>query len=313
MDALPITESTDVDHAPFSGAFASKNDGQMHACAHDGHTAIGLALAQALSDVDFTGTLKLIFQPAEEGGRGANAMAASGVADDIDKLFCMHLGLGVPLGTICGGSSGWLASTKIQTVFHGVPAHAAAAPEQGRNALLGAATALLNIHALPRFSSGVTRVNAGVLEGGTTANVIPSTARMVVEMRAESTDVSEELKRRVCHIIEASAKMHELTCYMEIIGQAKAFRCDDAMVSLVLEEAQHVPGFIDRQVSYQVGASEDASVLIHRVQERGGQATYLIVGTNIAAPHHHHKFDIDEEALPLAVELLKRIACRTLA
>lgn len=313
MDALPILESTDADHGPILEGFTSQYTGQMHACAHDAHTAVGLILARAMSAGDFAGTLKLIFQPAEEGGRGANAMVEKGIVDDVDTLFCMHLGLDVPQGTVCGGTEGWLASTKMKVEFHGVPAHAAAAPEQGRNALLGAATALLNIHALPRFSSGMTRVNVGVLEGGTAANIIPYHARMVVEMRAESTQVSEDLERRVQRIIEHSAAMHDLTYDTEIIGQAESIRCDAAVVALVQDEAEHVEGIENYRDSHRVGASEDASLLIRRVQELGGQATYMVVGTTISAPHHHHKFDIDEQALPVATQLLERLARRTLA
>ena len=312
MDALPILESDDIEHTPAARGFASQHEGQMHACGHDGHTAVGLMLAEAMSDGQFSGTLKLVFQPAEEGGRGAKAMVEKGVVDDVDTLFCMHLGLGVPQGTVCGGTEGWLASTKLKVDFHGVPAHAAAAPELGRNALLGAATALLNIHALPRFSSGMTRVNVGVLEGGTAPNIIAYHARMMVEMRAENTEVSEDLLKRVERIIDHSAGMHELTYETEIIGQAEAIQCDDDVVSMVLEEATHVDGVEDYRRSHQVGASEDASLLIRRVQERGGQATYMIIGTTIPAPHHHQKFDIDEQALPVAVELLTRLAKRTL-
>jgi len=102
----------------------------------------------------------------------------------------------------------------------GVPAHAAAAPEKGRNALLGAATALLNIHALPRYSTGSTRVNVGVLEGGSAANIIPDSARMVLECRAASYEDNQDLERRVRDILQHSAAMHGLTCSIETIGEA---------------------------------------------------------------------------------------------
>ncbi|HET7577872.1 MAG TPA: amidohydrolase, partial [Bacillales bacterium] len=185
MDALPILESEDDDHVPFAQGFRSKYEGNMHACAHDGHTSIGLALAEKMVEQSFSGTLMLIFQPAEEGGRGAYSIVQKGIVDEVDKIYCMHLGLDIPLGEIYGGTSDWLASTKMVAHFHGVPSHSGAAPEKGRNALLGAATALLNIHALPRYSNGRTRVGVGILEGGTAPNIIPYYAKMTLETRSD--------------------------------------------------------------------------------------------------------------------------------
>src|SRR5713226_991428 len=113
MDALPIVEADDDAHVPFALGFRSRYEGYMHACGHDGHTAVGLALAARLYDREFHGQVKLIFQPAEEGLRGARAIAQSGVLDDVDALLCMHLGSGVPTGTIYAGTGGGLASTKL--------------------------------------------------------------------------------------------------------------------------------------------------------------------------------------------------------
>jgi aminobenzoyl-glutamate utilization protein A len=236
----------------------------MHACAHDGHTAIGLGVAEALAHRTFAGTLKLIFQPAEEGVRGAYAVTEKGMLDDVDYLLCHHLGTNVPLGEVYGGAEGFLATTKMAAHFRGVSSHAGAAPEHGRNALLGAATALLNIHAIPRFSSGDTRINVGVLEGGAAANIIPQHAKMIIETRSDSEEVNRDLEERVRKIIAHSAAMHEL---------------------------EHV---------------------IKRVQERGGKGTYMIIGTDIAAPHHHEKFDIQEDILPRSVQLLKQAALKLL-
>ncbi|GAA4714614.1 amidohydrolase [Brevibacillus fulvus] len=313
MDALPILESTDHDHYPQAAGFRSLYEGNMHACGHDGHTTIGLGLAEKLADGNFSGTVKLIFQPAEEGVRGAYAVVQKGMLDDVDYLFCHHLGTNVPLGEVHGSCAGFLATTKMAAYFEGVSAHAGASPEQGRNALLGAATALLNIHAIPRFSTGETRINVGVLEGGTAANIIPQSARMVVETRSATEEVNQELERRVRNIIAQSAAMHELNYRIEVIGAAIPIHSDQELAELAIEEAKQVEGF----TAFQVGAansigSEDASFMIRRVQERGGKATYMVIGTDIPAPHHHPKFDIQEEVLPRSVKLLERIARRTL-
>jgi aminobenzoyl-glutamate utilization protein A len=313
MDALPVVESTDPDHFPQANGFCSRYEGNMHACAHDGHTTIGLGLAERLAAGDFAGTVKLIFQPAEEGVRGAYSIVQKGIVDDVDYLFCHHLGVHVPLGEMHGGSYGFLATTKLLARFYGVSSHAGATPEQGKNALLGAATALLNIHSITRFSTASTRINVGVLEGGTAANIIPAEAKMIVETRSETEEVNAELERRVRKIIASSAAMHELDYEIEVIGGAVPIRYDDDLADLAMEEARQVEGFhsFKKGESNSMG-SEDASLLIKRVQERGGKGTYMSIGTDIPAPHHHPKFDIQEEILPRSVELLARIARRLL-
>ncbi|MEJ8546933.1 amidohydrolase [Brevibacillus borstelensis] len=313
MDALPVLESADPDHAPQAQGFRSRYEGNMHACAHDGHTTIGLGLAEKLADGNFSGTVKLIFQPAEEGVRGAYSVVQKGMLDDVDSIFCHHLGTNVPLGEVHGASFGFLATTKMVAHFHGVPSHAGATPEKGKNALLGAATALLNIHAIPRFSTGSTRVNVGVLEGGTAANIIPQHAKMVVETRSVTEEVNAELEQRVRNIIAHSAAMHELEHEIEVIGGAIPINSDLDMAELAIEEAKQVEGFTTFKVSDNNSmGSEDASFMIKRVQERGGKGTYMAIGTDIPAPHHHPKFDIQEEILPRSVELLHRIAKRLL-
>jgi aminobenzoyl-glutamate utilization protein A len=312
MDALPIVESAENDHLPQANGFRSKFEGNMHACAHDAHTAIGLGFAQKMANGDFEGTLMLIFQPAEEGGRGAFSIVKKGIVDQVNKIYCLHLGLDVPLGTIYGGSFDWLATSKFSAKFYGVPSHAGFTPEKGRNALLGAATATLNIHSIPRFSTSTTRVNVGILQSGTASNIIPQFANMIIETRSTSQEDNQELAKRVKNIIEHSAMMHDLQYEIELIGEAGTLVCDEDLVNAVLEEAKHVEGFNQLKHSVKGGASEDASFLVGRVQECGGQGTYMVIGTTIAAPHHHHKFDIDEKVLPMSIELLERIASRDL-
>jgi aminobenzoyl-glutamate utilization protein A len=313
MDALPIQECKEYDHVPTKLGFQSKTNGMMHACGHDGHTAIGLALASQLSDRNFAGTVKLIFQPAEEGGRGANAIVQKGLLDDVDDLFCLHVGMGFPFGTIHGGFADFLGTVLMEAKFHGVPSHAGARPEQGHNALLGAATALLNIHSISRFSSGTTRINVGLLEGGTAVNIVPSFARMLIDARSNKAEIIKELKSRIETIISSSAAMHGLTYELEIIGEGGTAVPDPELVSLVLEEARTVEGFncfLDK-AGGSVGG-EDATFMIRRVQEHGGKGTYMLIGSTLPAPHHHHRFDFDEEILPMSVQLLTKVAKRML-
>ena len=120
MDAVDLMESTDKDHFPFREGFASVNENAMHACGHDGHTAIGLGLAEVLINNrdKFSGKIKLIFQPAEEGVRGAKSMAKSGIIDDVDLIFGLHLGLKADSGgELFPGSSGFLATSKFDAFF----------------------------------------------------------------------------------------------------------------------------------------------------------------------------------------------------
>lgn len=172
---------------------------------------------------------------------------------------------------------------------------------------------MLNIHALPRFSSADTRINVGILEGGTGANIIAEHARMVIETRSTSEETNRELERRVRHIIEHSAAMHELTATVEVVGSAIPIRCDMELATLAVQQAEGIAGFTHAEAISDSAAlgSEDASYMIRRVQEQGGKATYMIVGSELPAPHHHPEFDIDEAVLVPAVELLEKLA-RTL-
>jgi aminobenzoyl-glutamate utilization protein A len=155
MDALDLSEALDDSHRPFRDGFASCNPGMMHACAHDGHTTIGLGLAQVLkqNEAQLNGTIKLIFQPAEEGTRGARAMVAAGALDDVDYFTAIHIGTGVPAGTVICGSDNFMATTKFDVSFTGVAAHAGGKPEDGRNALLAAAQAASPCTASPRTAT----------------------------------------------------------------------------------------------------------------------------------------------------------------
>jgi aminobenzoyl-glutamate utilization protein A len=311
MDALPVEESRDADHLPAREEFRSQIAGRMHACAHDGHTAIGLALAHHLAGGDFAGTLKLIFQPAEEGVcGGALSLIEKGVADDVDRMFCLHLMANMQVGEVYA-STRYLASAKMIAEFFGTPAHAGGAPQKGNNALLGAASALLAMHALPPYPGQETRVNVGTLTAGTAQNIIPAYALMSLETRAKSREVNDDLVRRVEQIMQGSAQMYGLRYAMRTTGEATTYEADPALVELVQEEA-HLAGFKDIHACYDSSVSEDGPFFIRHVQQRGGQGSFISVGTGMEEAHHTTRFDICEEVLPLAVELLRRLAVRIL-
>lgn len=311
MDALDQTESAAADHLPTREGFASCNPGMMHACGHDGHTTIGLALSGVLMAMkhQLSGRIKLIFQPAEEGVRGAKAMVAAGVLDDVDLFTAIHLGTGVPPGEIVCGSDSFLATTKLDVRFTGVGAHAGGKPEEGRNALLAAAQATLALHTLPQHSGGVARVNVGVLQAGSGRNVVPDVALMKVETRGASNQVNDDIYQQALRVIAGAAAMYGVEHEVTLMGGARSCTPSPAWVSFIHQQAEATGLFssvIDSK--QQAAGSEDATYMMERVQQRGGQASYVIFGCELAAGHHNARFDFDEAVMATAVQMLATLA-----
>jgi aminobenzoyl-glutamate utilization protein A len=307
MDALPIEESAEGGHLPADGKFRSLHPGVMHACGHDGHVAIGIALARRLADRDFPGRVRLLFQPAEEGVRGARGMIRAGVLEGVDQMYVIHLGCGLPVGTVAPSSDGRLATTKLRARFTGRASHAATAPEQGRNALLAAASATLNLHALPRFAAADTRVNVGRLVAGAASNIIAPDAEMLLEVRSTDGAVNAEMERRARNVLQSSAASYEVDVLIEETGRATTARGDQAAIDAFMAAAGAVSAVAAAQPETVPVGSDDATLFMNAVQEAGGIATYGLVGADNPAPHHSPRFDIDERSLPLAVDLLDRL------
>ena len=310
MDALDLVESGGETHRPAREGFRSVNEGACHACGHDGHAAIGLGLAEVLSSLRgrLRGTVKLIFQPAEEGVRGAKAMVAAGVMDDVDYLLGLHLYSGWELGQVEPGRSGFLATTKFDALITGLPAHAGGVPNQGKNALLAAATAVLNLHAIPRHKDGATRINVGRLVAGTGRNVVPGNAHLAIETRGETTALDEYMVGEAERVLRAAAEMHGCTIEIRQMGGARSADSDRALAERVAAVARSMDGLSVRPPE-KSGGSEDYTYMMARVQERGGQATNIGLGADLGGwGHHTAEFDIDERALGLGVALLARTA-----
>lgn len=307
MDANDVQEKTGQDHHPWQEGFASVHAGVMHACGHDGHTAIGLGLAKVLREqkAKLCGTIKLIFQPAEEGVRGAKAMVEAGVADDINYLFGMHLGFLASSSErfICG-TEGFLATTKIDAYFHGIPAHAGAAPQEGRNALLAAANAAVNLHAISRHAHGVSRINVGVLEAGSGRNVIADQAVLKLETRGETSAINSFMEEEAMRIIQGAAAMQGVTVRTCEMGGAAGGKSDAVIGSYLRKAAENSGLFSVIEERGSLGASEDFTCFLERVQQRGGQGGYAMIGINRAAGHHDGAFDFDEACLGKAVTVL---------
>ena len=316
MDCNDVSECDAADHRPNMEGYASVNKGAMHACGHDAHVAIALALAELVASMrdQFTGKIRFIFQPAEEGVRGAMPMEKAGAVEGVDQIFGMHIGFQAnKLCKVICGTKNFLATTKADITFTGVPAHAGNAPEEGKNALLAAATALLNMHAIPRSGKGDTRITVGKLIGGEGRNVIPPKAVLVLETRGITSALDEYMFGEVKRIAKAAADMWGCGYSIDIKGGTKSGESDLEVAEVVAEEARAMGCFNEVIVEQNFGASEDYSHFMSTVQANGGKGTYVQVGSNLSAGHHNGHFDFDEKALEDSLVLMARCVYRTLA
>ncbi len=305
MDALEITESGETDHRPQREGFASRHPNEMHACGHDGHTSIGIGVARALdSDTSFEGTVKLFFQPAEEGGRGGLPMSRTDHLEDVDHLIGIHLGLGNETGKVISGYDRPLSNAKIDVTFRGESAHAGKEPNEGRNALQAATTAIQNLYGIPRHQAGATRINVGRVESPNVQNAISDLARLRIEVRGETADLNEYMLDSARRIVEHAAGMHDVEYETSLYGKTTTFDADEELLETIAGAARSVPS-VDTVVGReQIKVSEDVSYLIRRVQKEGGQATFVGIGADHPSGHHTPEFDIDEESLELGVDVL---------
>lgn len=307
MDSNDVRESEAPDHFPTQEGFRSLHDQAMHACGHDGHTTVGLAVAKILAALQdkLKGTIKLVFQPAEEGVRGAKAMVENGDVDDVDYMLGAHFGFQMKhTGTIACNVTGFLATSKYDIHFVGKPAHAGAAPEQGKNALLAAACASLNLHAIPRHSQGASRINVGKLIAGSGRNVIADKAFMVIETRGASSEINAFMEQEALRVIKAAAAMYDVEVQVEKTGGAAGGSNSPELAAFLEARAKELNIFKQVAGHCDFGASEDFSYFMERVQSHGGKAAYMMIGADLAAGHHDSSFDFDETALGYAANML---------
>lgn len=305
IDAVEVEESREPAHQPCQEGWHSANPGWMHACAHDGHTAIGLVLAERISALGerLNGRIKLFFQPAEEGCRGGKALAAGGQLDDVDALLALHIGIHANSGELVVNPTEFLCSTKFDVEFMGRAAHAGLEPNAGSNALAAACMATTAMLGIARHRDGMTRINIGQLNGGSGRNVIPGHARLQGETRGATPALNDYMFGQVQKIVEGAAMMQGASYLIRKQGEAIGIENSPALLEEIVPLAEALK--LETIHSRRFGASEDAGFLIERVQQNGGQAAYLILGANLAAPHHHPEFDFDEAVLAPGVALLE--------
>ncbi|VEI77038.1 Indole-3-acetyl-aspartic acid hydrolase [Mannheimia haemolytica] len=315
IDCVDVAETKDPNHRANQLGFVSRNEGEMHACGHDGHITIGLGVAHWLmaNKDKLTGKVKIVFQPAEEGVRGAAAIAASGIIDDADYFAGSHISFCANSGTVLADPKNFLSTTKIDIRYKGKPAHAGATPHLGHNALLAAAHAVTQLHGISRHGEGMSRINVGIFKGGSGRNVIPSDAEIKLEVRGENKAINQYMVDQVMQIAKGVATGFAVEYETEIMGEAVDMVNDAELVELIKEIAIAQPQVHSSDQDYSFNASEDATILGQRVQDNGGKAIYFIIGADRTAEHHQAEFDFDESQLLTGVNIYTTLIEKLLA
>jgi aminobenzoyl-glutamate utilization protein A len=234
-------------------------------------------------------------------------MVEAGVVDDVNYLLGLHLYSRWNLGEIECARSNFLATSKFDALIKGEPAHAGGDPQAGKNALLAAATAVLNLYAIPHHRLGATRINVGKLIAGEGRNVICPEARLVIETRGATTELNAYMVDRATRVLTSATAMYGCTVDIIAMGSAECAESDGALGERVKAIALDMVGF-SLHPPERGGGSEDFTYMMRRVQERGGLATHIGLGAGIdASGHHTATFDFDERALVDAVKLLSAV------
>ncbi|MDF2876828.1 MAG: iaaH 1 [Sporomusa sp.] len=307
IDCNEVCEASDSGHRPANQGFASQNSGYAHMCGHDVHTAMGLLLARYFSEnlEAVKGTIKFIFQPNEENISGAAAMVSAGVVDDVDYLLAGHVGTSVKqIGQIATNVNNIYPVSRFEVTFCGRAAHAAIRPDEGRNALLGACVAVTNLYAIARHGNGASRVNVGTIKAGTDWNVIADRASFWLETRGATDEINNYMVSKAKEVLQGTAVMYGL----ELEIKPSAIACgginSPELVVIGSSVAQSLPSV--KQVLPEAGlnGSEDFTVMMERVQSRGGKAMFVLYGTPTGGGHHNAAFDVDEMVIANGAKFL---------
>ncbi|MBS9719707.1 amidohydrolase [Tianweitania sp. BSSL-BM11] len=294
MDALPISEQTNLPHA-------SKIDGMMHACGHDGHTAMLLGTARHLTETrDFQGTVVLIFQPAEEGGAGGRAMIEEGVLErfGIEEVFGMHNEPGLPVGSFASRPGALMAAgDRFMLTLRGRGGHAAS-PHETPDPVLATAHLVTALQSIPsRFTNpldpvvvSVTHLAAGAANA---LNVIPASVQIGGTIRTVDPKTRKAVEARFRDMITGTAKLFELEAEIDWRPGYPVTINDPAMTTEALAAARTIAGedHVDGDYPCTMG-SEDFSFMLER---RPGALIWL--GNGDSAGLHHPAYDFNDDAI----------------
>ena len=269
MDCLPYDEPQRPGYRPCDEGYLSCNPQSVHACGHDGHTAIGLGIAAELMKRkgELKGKIKLFFQPAEETFYGAQSIVDKGHLDDVMNFIAVHIALSaenkpLPSHTVACGCRDFLSDRQLDVYLEGKAAHPCGASQEGKNALLAACSAALNIHSIAPHEEGLCRVNVGEIHAGVCANTIAPDAMMRIEYRGQKPAISEYAGQRIFDILEGTAKAYDLKYHYVDYGEVPAGASDYAMMEVVQRAAQKVPWFQTVYFEGNVGGTDDAAVML---------------------------------------------------
>jgi amidohydrolase len=313
MDALPIHEMTEVD-------YRSTVDGKMHACGHDGHTSILLTVADILSKrrAELPGNIKFIFQPAEEQIGGARPMLQEGALEGVDNIIGLHLISTYPIGRV-GVRAGTIfaSADSFEMTVKGRGGHAAS-PEEAVDPIAISAyiiTALQTLISRETASFSPAIVTIGSIHAGSAFNIIPEQAVLQGTMRAFSPEVRSHLLRRIEELAQGISTAMGGSCSFSWSDGCPPCYNDPTVTAVVHEAAIATVGeqAVDDSEVVMTTGSDDMGIFLEAVP-----GCYFIVGANNADkgakyPHHHPRFNVDEDALPIAVEVLTRSALDLLA
>jgi amidohydrolase len=304
MDGLPIQEESD---APY----ASRETGRMHACCHDGHTAMGAAAARLLAQRAPKGRVRVLFQPAEEGEGGAQAVIRDGVMDGVDLAVGIHLWNELPVGTIGVKTGPLMASVdRLRIVIHGKGGHGAM-PQSAADPIVAAAhvvTALQTIVSRETAPVQAALVTIASIHAGDAFNVIPDQAVLSGTIRTFDPELRRSMPERVSRIAQGVASA--LQCRAEVdIRQGNPAVINDAKVAdLCRRAATRVVGESNVVEPTPTMGGEDMACYF----ERAPGCMVFIGSSNSArgltSPHHSPRFDFDEAALGIGCAFLLEAA-----